>query len=276
MSFRILFADDQIPPENITQEEFKKQFFAKSDNKPFFEQCIFVGDIIQTLRDSGYAITTARKFQNALKEIENSIFDLAIIDLGWHMDVSLPESERGGAGWKLCDKLDEKDLKDGRRTPQILFSNKFPEHPDLSWKAASRKKLPIYKVSTDFIKSSLMATVGFVESTAMSVSGKEPQGTDNFNHELQNIALDSFKQPIREYRQWTVFTLVFVGISLCTLITGILFTFLNKIDIGLISSVSSIISGTISAVLYKRLNSVQKLVENIRKELMDQINLQHP
>jgi hypothetical protein len=265
----------RYPLKKLPILNLKKQLISKygdnANTNGFYNQCIFVGGIIQSLRDSGYKVTTARKYSNAIKVIESSSFDLAIIDLGWYMDTSLPEKDRPSAGWMLCEEIDEKDVQRGKNTPQILFSSRFPKEPELSRIAAQRKKLPIFKEATDVVKNSLMAAVGFVESAMPGNSSTRNASDNSFNTELQHIALDTFREPIRDNRRWTLFTLIFVYISLCTLICGILLAFFKQVEIGIITTVASIISGIISSVLYKRLNTIQKTLETTRKEVLSQL-----
>jgi CheY-like chemotaxis protein len=126
-ALRIFVADDQIPPSDVPAQKFQKQILAKYGDNPhnreFIEQCVFMGKIVQALSDSGYLVTTARTYGDAAKEISRGEFDLAIIDLGWYMDYSIPEEKRPSAGWSLCQQLDDKDQRTGKQTPQILFSS---------------------------------------------------------------------------------------------------------------------------------------------------------
>ena len=124
-----------------------------------------MGEIVQGLQDSGYRVTVARTHSDAKDEISRGEFDLAIIDLGWYMDFSIPEGKRPAAGWSLCQQIDEKDEANGKLTPQIIFSSRFPDEPELSREAARRQKLPIFKEATDNVRNSLMAAVGFVDAT---------------------------------------------------------------------------------------------------------------
>jgi CheY-like chemotaxis protein len=168
-SLHIFVADDQIPPSDVPEREFRENLLAKygdtQQNRGFAKQCQFMREIVKGLRDSGYQVTAASTYRDAEKEISEGEFDLAIIDLGWYMDFSLREDERGSAGWSLCDLLDDKDKRTGKLTPQILFSSRFPKEPELSQKAAQRQKLPMFKEPTETVRNSLMAAVGFVEAT---------------------------------------------------------------------------------------------------------------
>ena len=277
-ALRILIADDQIPPSDIPEKEFQKRFFAEygdnQQNRRFMHQCVFMRDIVQALRDSGYSVTAARTYADAGKEITNGEFDLAIIDLNWSTDSSLPEKDKRSAGWGLCEKLDDKDEQHGRRTPQILFSSRFPDEPELSQKAALRQKLPIFKEATANVRNSLMAAVGFVDATLAGQRSAQLTSSSQFDHELQNIALSLFKEPLRNYRQWASLTLVLVAVSVASvLICGVL-AFLGTQGVqkpAALSSIASIVSSLISTLLYKRLAAEQKAMESVRREVLKQL-----
>lgn len=180
---RILIADDQLPDDDLSEKEFRQRFFSQypknAHNQGFLKQCMFMRTIVQALRDAGYRVTTARVHSDAKAKIRNSAFDLAIIDLGWFMDASLNEADRPAAGWALCDELDDEDKRLGRKTPQILFSSRFPSEPELSREAARRQKLPVFKEPTDTSRSALLATVAYVETTLKTQAGVSTLLPDN-------------------------------------------------------------------------------------------------
>jgi CheY-like chemotaxis protein len=274
-ALHILIADDQIPPGDMPEQEFRKRLLAKhgdnQQNRRFLDQCAFMGEIVQALRDSGYRVTTARMYDDAVKEISSGCFDLAIIDLGWYMDCSLAEKDRPAAGWQLCQQLDDKDERSGRRTPQILFSSRFPTEPELSREAARRQKLPMFKEATVTVRNSLIAAVGFVDATLSVQQSDRSTSPNHFNQELQKIALAFFKEPLSDYRRWATLTLVFVAISLLSVLAGIALAYGNKIPVATLSSITSLVSGAISALLYRRLASAQRAVEAARREILKQL-----
>lgn len=274
-ALRIFVADDQIPPSDVPEQEFQKDILAKygdnPQNREFIEQCVFMGKIVKALRDSGYLVTTARKYGDAAKEISRGEFDLAIIDLGWYMDYSIPEEKRPSAGWPLCQQLDDKDQRTGKQTPQILFSSRFPKEPELSQMAARRQKLPIFKEATETARNSLMAAVGFVDVTLSAQLSGTSASSSHFDKELQNIALSLFKEPLRDYRRWAFLTLLFVAISLALLVAGVALVYRKAADVALLSSITSLVSGTISTLLYTRLRSAQAAVENVRRVVLKQL-----
>jgi len=275
-ALRVLVADDQIPPSDIPQGEFRKRFFAEFGDNPehrrFMEQCVFMGDIVQGLKDSGYRVTTARTYADATKEISNGSFDLAVIDLGWFMDFSIPETDRGAAGWSLCQQLDDKDERSGKRTPQILFSSRFPTDPALSREAARRQKLPVFKEATETVRNSLMAAIGFVDATLAAQRVASSTSPKRFNEELQNIALSFFKEPLRDYRRWALLTLALVGTSVAVLLTGVGLALVGSLKVAALSSITSLVTGLISTLLYRRLGVAQRAVDASRREVLKQLS----
>jgi CheY-like chemotaxis protein len=169
-------------------QEFRERIFAKHGDNPhnrqFVKQCVFMGEIVQALGGSGYRVTVARTYGDAAKRISDGEFDLAIIDLNWAMDLSIPEGKRENAGWRLCDLLDDKDKQAGKRTPQILFSSRFPKEPELSREAARRQKLPMFKEATETVRNSLMAFVGFVDATLAAQRSASSTSSSPFDEEL--------------------------------------------------------------------------------------------
>jgi hypothetical protein len=143
----------------------------------------------------------------AIKLISEGTFDLAIIDLGWYMDSSVPVNERPCAGWSLCEKLDEKAASAATCVPQILFSSRFPTHPELSRDAARKQKLPLFKQATPVVLNSLLAAVGFVEATIAAQRGQDAADPRRFERELQDVALGYFKEAMADYRRWALLAL---------------------------------------------------------------------
>lgn len=274
MTYRILIADDQIPADDISIENYKKQFYTrygKDANRKFLEQCIFMREVVENIRDLGYNVTTANEYTTAIKLIENNLYDLAIVDLGWYIDTSIEKSKRAYAGWTICDKIDYVDKHNKRLTPKFMFSSRFPSRPELSYKAAQKHILPIYKEKSEFVKNSLLALISFVELNTIVDANYKSIENRYYNKELQEIVLDSLKEPLNNYRNWTTLTIIFVSISLGTLIFGIILAYSGKIQIGIISSIASTISSIVSSILYKRLKDIQKSMENSRNVILTEL-----
>ncbi len=275
-SLRIFIADDQLPPPGISNARFKEQILEKYGDKPenraFADQCLFMARIVEILRDSGYQVSTANNFSEARKLAEDSNFDLAIIDLGWYMDPTLPGKERPSAGWSLCDKIDEIDSIKGKTTPQILFSSRFPDEPHLSKEAARRQKLPLFKEATDTSRNSLLAAIGFVEATILSKHEKESSSHFAFNHELRNTALDMIRESLSIYRKWVYASFFFIALSCIALGIGIFFIFKQELDVAtVLTPISGVIVTVFSALLSKQLTAAEDKLDDVRKTILKEV-----
>ena len=270
-SLRIFLADDQIPPDDISLEEFRRRSEEKHWPMDFIDQCVFMRGVVQALRDHSYHVSTARTYKDALRQIDESDFDLAIIDLGWFIDLELTEADRPAAGWLICDHLDEKDSSGGRATPQIVFSSRFLKTPELSREAARKGKLPVYKEATQAVLESLLAAVRFVETTALGKAGDGTASQGRFRRQLEELLLKSLGMPLKEYQRWTVLTIVLVGVSFVLLLAGVVLTFTTTLEAGALSSASSLLTGAVSALLYRRLASAQRSLEKARTDLVKQL-----
>lgn len=274
-TLKIFIADDQIPPADVTEAEFRAQTLKKygdtAKNRLFLDQCTFMGRVVQELRDLGYNLTTARTHADAKAVANTGDFDLAIIDLGWYMDFSLPQADRPAAGWTLCQAIEERDQKAGTTTPQIVFSSRFPTNPELSREAARRQKLPVFKEPTDTVRQSLMAAVGFVDATLRRSQLAGSQQSHEYERKLQDLALTLMKEPLQDYRRWTYLSLTFVGISLALLVAGVALTYRGDVAVATVSSVTSLVSGTVSALLYRRLGSAGTALDNARAQVLGQL-----
>jgi hypothetical protein len=277
-TLRILVADDQIPPPDVPEAQFRSKllldFGDTKETHAFFEQCVFMGQVVQALRDSGYRVTTARTYGEATKVISEEAFDLAIVDLGWYMDSSVPKNERPSAGWSLCEQLDERAAKLGTRLPQILFSSRFPTQPELSREAAKHQKLPLFKQATPVVLNSLLAAVGFVEATLAAQRSEDATAPGRFKRELQDVAVGYFKETMADYRRWALLALSFVAVSLISVLAGVAMAFNGALAFATLSSVTSMLCTAIAALLYKRLDSAQKAVESTRHEVMKALDRQ--
>lgn len=270
-ALHILVADDQIPPSNEPEQEYRNRMIRElgERNKGFVEQCIFMGKVVQGLKDYGYRVTSARTYSDAKKQISRGEFDLAIIDLTW-WESSMPERDRTGAGWGLCQLIDERDKQTGRLTPQIVFSSQFPEDPALSQRAATERRLPIFKTAKskeagEVSRNSLMAAVGFVEAT---LKARDP---DEFRKKLTEIVLDIFKEPLREHHRWAFLTLLFVACSLALLVAGVVAVFVRERGVATLTSIAGLVSTTITTLLYRRLGSLERSLQNSKNDALKQL-----
>jgi len=268
-SLRVFIADDHIPPDGIALEEFRRKCEAAHWASPDIDLGVFMRSVVQALADRGYVVLTARTHRDALLLIDKADFDLAIIDLGWFMDPKLTETAKPAAGWSICDHLDEKDSKRGKATPQIMVSSRFFKSPDLSREAARKGKLPIHKEATQAALESLLGAVRFVETTVLGRPKDAVGSVGDFRRRLQDEFLTNLATAQTEYRRWGVLAIVFVGVSLTLIIVGVVLSYQERLTQGALSSVSSLLSGAVSALLYRRQASAQRSLEKARSDLKE-------
>src|SRR5690349_15121232 len=123
---KILFADDQIPDETIPDAEIKESLKAQHPHwsPGFINAFVAMRQSVKTLRGAGYEVIVARTYKEALKLAKRSHFDIAIVDLGWFADESLPPNQKEYGGWDICDAIDEADESSpAEPTLQIIYSN---------------------------------------------------------------------------------------------------------------------------------------------------------
>jgi hypothetical protein len=164
---RILFADDQIPNDNIHDEDIEKTLKQEHPqwSEGFLNAFVAMRQSVRTLRNAGYDVTLARTVKDALDFAKSTHFDIAIVDLGWFADESLSRVEQEYKGWEICAAIDEADkLSQSQPTPQIIYSNRFVEDAAISMQAADRGKLPVYKNYKAATHESLRASVKFIEA----------------------------------------------------------------------------------------------------------------
>ncbi len=124
---------------------------------------------------------------------------------------------------------------------------------------------------TETVRNSVIAAVGFVEATISAQKSGDSESSGDFDRKLQSIAVDFFKEPLSDYRQWALLTLVFVGISLASIMVGVVLTYANGMRIETLTSVASLVSSLIAAVFYTRLVSAQKALEGARGEVLREL-----
>jgi hypothetical protein len=167
----ILFADDQIPDENIPNHDLGNVLKNQHPDWPpgFIDAFFAMRQAIKVLRIAGYAVTVARTYGEALDLIGKHHFDIAIVDLGWFADGALSADQQEYAGWDICAAIDEADKKlQSAPTLQIVHSNRFDQDAALAMQAADMGKLPLYKNYTEANHQALRAAVKFIETQLRS------------------------------------------------------------------------------------------------------------
>lgn len=193
---RVLFADDQIPDEDIPDHEIYDVLRARYPKAQdgFIRAFPLMRRVVRSVAENN-DVTVAMRYQDALALAREEHFDVAIIDLGWYADKAVRQADRPVAGWKIAAAIDEADAEDPERpaTAQIIYSARFGSNPELGQIAANKGKLPFFKPyrepftipleseaqveeAADEVASaiqSLRAAVSFIEHLSASGRGNE-------------------------------------------------------------------------------------------------------
>jgi hypothetical protein len=153
---RILLADDQVPwpteaDNERTKAEIRREFAADKRKrkqridveKAFADDHAWFNGLLAYLeRTQGETVEPARTFKEAEHHLANPRdlgLDVAVVDLSWWGDYSLPQGakERENRGLKL--------LEDGCKVPIICLSQEFRDNFELIRKVLERGALPVPK-----------------------------------------------------------------------------------------------------------------------------------
>ncbi len=155
---RILLADDQVPwdtdAENErTKEEIRREFavvkpHVNVDEAFADDYAWFTGLLAYLEQTKGETVTRAHTFEEARQHIENPRdLDVAIVDLSWWGDHTLPqgESHRHNQGLKLLPGAADSRSK----VPIVSLSQNFRDDFELMSTVLERGALPMPKNSKD-------------------------------------------------------------------------------------------------------------------------------
>ena len=185
---KVLFADDLIPDQALMttnsqngfceitmQQHLKKQH--PNWNPKFINESILMYHAVNTLCCADLSVSIANKYQDVKQLLQNSHFDVAIIDLGWHSDESIPPAQRGYAGWKLCETIDElNNNTECKQTIIILYSSRVAIDPSIYIHATVRGILPVLKTKSKTSFEALKAAVKFIERHIINDSDQFSNG----------------------------------------------------------------------------------------------------
>jgi hypothetical protein len=271
---KILFADDQILPDNVSDEEsgdwIRTRYPDDQWNSSFTRAFKETRKTVRRLQMAGYDVTLARTVAEAESYIKEQCFDIAIIDLGWGADMAIPENERGYKGWELSNLMEEMDKVHQTRTKQIVYSIKFLKDPELSRMAARRGKLPVFKSdsSGEEGRESLMAAISFIGSMMDASSPKEESTLISLKR-AQALMADMLEEPLRQYRTWFRVTVGLVSISVVTLVAGVLIVLLGENQsLTVLTSLSNILTNVIAVVLFRELHKARDEVKICREQII--------
>jgi len=271
---KVLFADDQIPPDEIPDngiDKWVQEEYANRDEK-FKRGFGETRKTVECLRVGGYHVTTARTLKEAQNLIQESHFDIAIIDLGWSADKSIPESQWEHKGWDIGDWIEKADTRNQCKTRQIIHSYKFHNNAALSQEAARRGILPIGKSHDEAGRQFLLAAIHFIASD-LSVSSSRDQFAQEAANELLKMMIASLNEPLRQYKMWFLVTVCLVSLSVLVLIAAIAAVAIWRlVEISALTSISSIMINIVTVLLYRQLQRVQKEVKETRSVVIGEFD----
>jgi len=265
---KILFADDQIPDEDIPFDEIGSVLKQRHPtwNDGFINAFSEMRLAVKTLESTGYEVDIANKSEDALSLINDNQYDIAIIDLGWYADDNIPEPEQDEHGWEICKALNKVDEERGTSTPLIMFSNRFYRKPEISVAAADRRILPIFKNYEESGNKALMASVKFIENL-MKRSSPLDVMVEEFKAQ-RAILVQQGKANLEHYYLWSKRTYLVMVAGVVVLLVGIIYAiFWNQQLTGFLTSVSGILTSVISKLFLDQLNKMRTTAENFMNDI---------
>lgn len=288
---RVLFADDQIPDDDIPDgkifETIKKKF-QLTDQDDGFARAFEVMRHAKRAVSEGNDVVVARNFEEAMSLAKTQSFDAAIIDLGWYADESV--ADPATAGWKIGDALAEADHEHPDRPPtaQIVYSARFTDSPQLGEIAAKKLRLPMPKPyaerytiplgslartakndkAEDAACQSLRATLSFIEHVRASGTDRRADRMRTLDT-LLSAATTGMTLARKREEQWNRLTQVVVTLSVLIVLAGVVSLFFLGVPQGAVTASVGIVTGLISKVMYTQLQKAQNEIHTAAKELSE-------
>jgi hypothetical protein len=158
MSIRVLFADDQLPsPIDSENEQTRREIRRELADRPgikdidaaFDEDFAWFQALLDYLeRTKHLHVVRARSFIDAKQKLERlDDFDVAVIDLSWWGDASLPpgRQHRHNRGLDLIEQIARGRRSGGAFIPTIALSQNFKDDFELMATVLEMDALPIPK-----------------------------------------------------------------------------------------------------------------------------------
>ncbi len=151
---RVLFADDQIPYADTTQNDrckaelLREVGYRLTDfERAYREDFRWFSDLTQYLTvDAGLTLFNYQSFdraKNAASERDN--YDIAVVDLSWNGDPGLPPNKRKNVGLEIIRLIAAENRSTASYKPVIAFSQNFSNDPELFAQALEADALPVPK-----------------------------------------------------------------------------------------------------------------------------------
>ena len=274
MTLKVLYANPEFPDRSMSDRDLGQ---VSEEQRA---QGLALQRAVESLEAVGHDVTIARTFGDALNLIDATAiyFDVAVIELSWDADRTLEPDARGFAGWTICRKIDEVNKnRPSKPTLKVICSDRLAEDAGISVTAASRGILPIYNQYNNVTAQMLRAAISFIESGLTRASPEEELAL-TIERETRESLNDYLNQPLADYRQWFKMTLGFVFLSVVLLLVGIGGAIFGYVQLGILTSASSLISGMVSGLLFNQLrqreHSVKESLEKaeaLRKEAVERV-----
>jgi len=170
---RVLFADDQIPYEETNQnlrvkdailQEIGDELRAanKDPEIAFSEDFEWFQGLSQHL-DERFKVDPARTITEATNALHRrDEFDVAVIDLSWSGDATLPLGKRHNVGLELLEILQKQNDKNEDYKPVIAFSQNFKKDPQLMSLVLEHGALPVPKIYSETGHQALSSAISYL------------------------------------------------------------------------------------------------------------------
>jgi hypothetical protein len=280
---KVLYADDHYPDFDLPTDD--KQALAvvrahhhrrypDSEMPKFLSYHRYCKGLFTTLKDANFYVKPVSHYDEAIEEVKNNHFDIAIVDLGWFNDDLFRGSNPGSAGWDICNAIDERNKRLGDKpTLHIALSERFnneQDGPELLSQAAKDGRLPFVRIENSPVNlKALKACTQFLQTTldATSPAGLARRALS----ELEQIRNRYLVEPLRQLRTWSAAALVCVCLGFVIFLAGALRVVHRSLDVGVLTSLNGAISGAVAALFYQRLGKVQATLSKQLRDLRQDI-----
>ncbi len=284
METTILFADDQIPDDQIADEDILEIISQRypGAKKGFISAFKKMRGIVRALRDRNYSVTVAYTYKSAMELAGNRHFDIAIIDLGWFGDDSLERSARRTAGWDISNHIKQADkkLSPHQPTAQIIYSSRFASNPEISEKASKQGILPFFKVYSErdsyplatgeespdlkqrnanrdaANKNSLAAAVGFIEHLIRARTTE------------MDAALKILEDAEASQKRWEFITIGCIVASVALVAVSIVSVAIFSRPVTIVTAISGAITAMVPRLFFAQLKASRSQINEAIERVM--------
>jgi hypothetical protein len=283
MATTILFADDQIPEDEIPDQEIIETISQRYPGvrEGFIRAFKSMRSVVNALRDRGFDVRVANTYDKAMELASRQHFDIAIIDLGWSGDHSVKSPHT--AGWLISNQIEQADkkLSPHRSTAQIIYSSRFATNPEISETACEHGILPLFKVystpdsfptragkPSPAPKSLDAATRAAINQNSLAAAVGFIAHLLHARPEL-DAALKVLEDAKGSRKRWEVFAIACIAISVALVAVSVVAViFLNR-PAAIVTAISGAITSLIPALFFKQLKATRSGVDAAMKSVID-------